>query len=70
MKVTKDMGIMPTVTEYPDSINVFKAYGMQCFGCMAARYETIKEGALAHGIDPDALIKSINEALNAVDGTK
>lgn len=47
MKVTKDMGILDAVNAYPDSVNVFQAYGMHCFGCMAARFESIEEGALA-----------------------
>lgn len=70
MKVTKDMGILDAVNAYPDSVNVFQAYGMHCFGCMAARFESIEQGAIAHGIDTDALIKSINEALDAVDVTE
>lgn len=70
MKITKDMGILDAVNAYPDSVNVFQAYGMHCFGCMAARFESIEQGAIAHGIDADALIKSINDALEAVDLTK
>ncbi|KNZ41068.1 DUF1858 domain-containing protein [Acetobacterium bakii] len=70
MKVTKDMGILDAVKAYPDSVNVFQAYGMHCFGCMAARFESIEQGAIAHGIDTDALIRSINDALDAVDLTK
>ncbi len=67
MKVTKDMGILDAVNEYPDSVTIFQAYGMHCFGCMAARFENIEQGALAHGIDPDALIKSINDVLDAAE---
>ncbi len=70
MKVTKNMGILDAVNDYPASLDVFQAYGMHCFGCMAARFESIEEGALAHGIDPDALIKSVNEALDAADAEK
>lgn len=70
MKVTKNMGILDAVNDYPESLGVFEAYGMHCFGCMAARFENIEEGALAHGIDPDALIKSVNEALDAVETAK
>jgi hybrid cluster-associated redox disulfide protein len=70
MKVTKDMGILDAVNAYPDSVNVFQAYGMHCFGCMAARFENIEAGAIAHGIDPDTLIKSINDAIDAIDLTK
>jgi hypothetical protein len=30
---------------------------------MAARFENIEQGALAHGLDVDALVKDINEAI-------
>ncbi len=69
-KVTKDMGILDAVEQYPESVPVFQAYGMHCFGCMAARFENIEQGCLAHGIDPDALVRSVNDALNAIDATK
>jgi hypothetical protein len=29
---------------------------------MASRYENVEQGALAHGIDVDALMKDLNEA--------
>jgi hypothetical protein len=32
MQITKDMTINQTVTEFPDTVNVFKRYGMSCFG--------------------------------------
>lgn len=62
MKITKDMGIMSAVDNYPETIEVFQQFGMHCFGCMAARFESIEEGALAHGIDVDELMKALNEA--------
>lgn len=65
-KVTKDMGILDAVQQYPDAIPVFQAFGMHCFGCMAARFENIEQGCLAHGIDPDQMCAAINEALNAM----
>ncbi|HEY5557298.1 DUF1858 domain-containing protein [Acetobacterium sp.] len=70
MKITKEMGISDAVEAYPDSVKVFQAFGMGCFGCMAARFENIEQGAIAHGIDPDELVKAINDALEAVDLTK
>ena len=62
-KVTKDMGILTVAQQYPDAIPVFQAFGMHCIGCMAARFENIEQGCLAHGIDPDALCEKINEIL-------
>ncbi|MDD4691876.1 MAG: DUF1858 domain-containing protein [Eubacterium aggregans] len=65
-KVTKDMGILEAVEQYPDSVPVFQAFGMHCFGCMAARFENIEQGCAAHGIDADEMVKAINNALSAV----
>lgn len=64
-KVTKDMSILDIVEQYPDSVPVFQEYGMHCFGCMAARFENLEQGSVAHGIDPDALVQDINKALGA-----
>ncbi|MGL4546476.1 DUF1858 domain-containing protein [Eubacterium aggregans] len=65
-KVTKDMGILEAVEQYPDSVPVFQAFGMHCFGCTAARFENIEQGCAAHGIDADEMVNAINNALSAV----
>lgn len=62
--VTKDMSITEVVEKYPESAEVFIRHGMHCFGCMAARFENIEQGALAHGIDADKLIEDINNSVN------
>ncbi len=56
------MGIMEIVQTWPQTVDVLVAQGMGCIGCAAAHFETIGEGAAAHGLDVDALM----EALNAV----
>jgi len=63
MKITKDMGIMDAVNDYPQTVDVFQRFGMHCFGCMAARFENIEEGAMAHGINVDMLIEELNDAV-------
>lgn len=35
--------------------------GMHCFGCPMAQFESIEQGAEAHGIDAEDLIKEINK---------
>ena len=37
--------------------------GMHCLGCPSSQMETIEEAAMVHGIDPDELVKSINDFL-------
>ena len=61
MTITKDMSIMEVVQKYPDAAGVFMEAGMGCLGCAAARFENIEQGALAHGIDVDALIEGLNK---------
>lgn len=61
--ITKDMGIMEIVENYPQVVKVFGAFGMGCIGCMAARFETLEQGAAAHGIDIDKMVDALNAAI-------
>lgn len=63
MKITKDMGITDIVNKYPETVEIFQSYGMHCFGCMAARFENLEQGALAHGLDVDKLVEDLNKAV-------
>ncbi|MBP2635126.1 MAG: hybrid cluSPTER protein-associated redox disulfide domain protein [Firmicutes bacterium] len=65
MTITKDMSIVDVVQQYPQTVQVFRNYGMGCLGCAAARFENIEQGAAAHGIDITALIDALNESLKA-----
>ncbi len=62
--VTKEMSIGEVVMKWPESAGIFLQHGLHCYGCAAARYETIEQGATAHGVDPEALIKAINEEID------
>ena len=59
-KVTKDMGILEIVQQYPVAVAVFQKYGMGCLGCAAARFENLEAGARVHGFDPDQMCDDIN----------
>ena len=63
MTITKDMSIMEVVTKYPDTVPVFMNSGMGCIGRAAAHFENIEQGAMAHGIDIDALMAGLNEVV-------
>ena len=63
--ITADTNIIEAVQAHPEIMQVFADYGLGCIGCMAARFETIGEGAGAHGLDVPALIKDINECIKA-----
>ena len=61
--ITRDTGIIEAVQNRPEIMEVFAEYGLGCIGCMAAHFETIGQGAGAHGIDVDALIEDINKVI-------
>lgn len=63
MVITKDLSINKVVAEHPETVAVFRNYGMGCFGCAAARFENIEQGALAHGIDINALLADLNKVI-------
>ena len=65
MAITKDMSILEVVQKYPDTVDVFVNAGMGCLGCAAAHFENLEQGAMAHGIDVDQLVKDLNTVVGA-----
>jgi hybrid cluster-associated redox disulfide protein len=61
MAITKDMTIQEVVENNPETIRVFLEHGLHCVGCSVARFENIEQGAMAHGIDVDNLMKDLND---------
>lgn len=57
--ITKEMSIIEVVQQHPETVDVFRNFGMGCLGCAAARFENIEQGASAHGIDIEALINQM-----------
>ena len=63
MAITKEMAIGDIVQENPQTVRVFLSHGLMCIGCAAARFESLEQGALAHGIDVDTLVKDLNSVV-------
>lgn len=61
--ITKDTIIGELVFEHPELVGVFMEYGLHCFGCSIAQFDTIEAGARAHGIHPEYLLKDLNARL-------
>lgn len=60
--IAKNQSITEIIETYPETAKVFMEHGMHCFGCMAARFENVEQGALAHGIDVEQLMTALNKA--------
>ncbi len=65
MKITKEMGIIEVVQKYPKAAAVLMQHGMGCMGCAAAHFESIEQGAAAHGIDIVKLVEDLNKVATA-----
>ena len=63
MKVTPDMTIGELIRLDENIVPILMRAGMHCIGCPSAQGESIAEAAMVHGIDPDALVKEINDFL-------
>jgi len=59
-KVTKRMKFSEII-EDSESASVLQERGMHCFGCPFAGVESLEQGAKAHGLDADELVKEINK---------
>ena len=55
MAITKDNVIGET----------FFQNGMMCIGCPASQGESIEQASQVHGLDADALVNALNDALKA-----
>jgi hybrid cluster-associated redox disulfide protein len=61
--ISAEMAIGDVISKYPDTIHVFFKHGLGCVGCAVARFENIRHGAMAHGIDVDVLMKDLNDTV-------
>lgn len=63
-KIEKTMTFGELVRNFPQAVPILAEYGMHCIGCHIGVYETIEQGARAHGLNDDeidVLIKRLNE---------
>lgn len=61
--ITKDWTIQKLIEKHPDSVDILIEYGFHCIGCALAQYETLEQGAKAHGLKSKEL-KEMLEKLN------
>ncbi len=64
-KITKKDNLAKLVTKYPELTETLMfEYGLHCLGCMAASFETLEEGAKAHGMNSkevETMIEKLNQ---------
>ena len=61
-KFHKNMNIGEVLSTHPGVEKVIEKYfGRGCFTCPGMKVESITFGATMHGIDPEAMVKELNE---------
>jgi len=65
--IQKDMKIEDVLRKYPQTIPVFRRFGIDCAQCQLSEYEDLEHGAKVHGIDLASLLRGLNDSL-AVKG--
>ena len=60
-KITKDMTFAELIAHDKEAAGKLADKGLFCGGCPMAQFETIEQGAAAHGVDADKLVKELNE---------
>lgn len=61
--ITKDMTFFEVMRMYPQAVSVLQKHNLGCVGCMGAQNESLEQGANAHGLDIEELLKDLNAAI-------
>lgn len=61
--ITKEMTIEEIIRRHPQTIAVFKRFGLDCSGCQIAAVEALEHGAGVHRVDVDQLLAELNAAV-------
>ena len=61
--ITKNMLIGDMIEIYPSAAKALLSVGMHCVTCGVALYESVEEASYVHGLDPDDVIKVVNDML-------
>ena len=68
--VTRDMTLGEIITEFPEAVEVMLKNGLHCVGCHVAAYETLEQGAKAHGMSDKDIEKMLEEMNDIVKNIK
>ena len=62
--ITREMTIAEIITSYPQTMQVFRSFGLDCMECQIADYEAVEHGAGVHHVDIEQLLKALNGAIS------
>lgn len=61
--ITREMKIEEIIRQHPETIQIFKSFGLECSACSIAAYEDLEHGAGVHKVDIETLLEQLNAAI-------
>lgn len=62
--ITEETKIIDMLKKHPETKEVVKKYKLECFGCLGAEQESVRNAAWSHGLDLERLISDLNKAIS------
>lgn len=62
--ITRNMKIEEICRNYPETIAVFKEFGLDCNECQIAAFEDVEHGASVHKVDIEKLLNKLNAVIS------
>jgi len=62
--INKEMTIGDVISRHPETISVFKRFGLDCNECQIASLEALEHGAGVHKVDLEALLRALNQTIS------
>ncbi|MCR4285235.1 MAG: DUF1858 domain-containing protein [archaeon] len=59
-KITRHTKFADLVDSNSEAMEILAEEGLGCGMCPMAQFETIEQGAIVHGIDPEELVAKLN----------
>jgi hybrid cluster-associated redox disulfide protein len=67
--ITREMTIAEIIASYPQTMQVFRSFGLDCMECQIADYEEVEHGAGVHNVDIEQLLKALNDSITGSSTT-
>ena len=67
-KITKNTTLGEVVSKHPQAVEPMLKRGMHCVGCHVAAFETVEQGAKAHGMKDKEIEEMLKEMNSKIKG--
>jgi len=66
--ISKEMTFAEVINKFPQAAPVMMDFGLHCIGCHVSAFETIEQGAMAHGLDEKQLGEMLEKMNKSATG--